>query len=483
LVFYETVWLLVTCVGLTLLGFYASSLSKSALQALGTAFALALIAIPTIALMTTGDFRDIVPTAWIPIMFWLALGLAIPVLSYHNFGQLNCGQQQVLQNLVVIGTTIGTVGILAVGVYTRAWELVISLEPRHGPATITGPGQAQIAGMWRGRKLAILLPDGRLWISCGNGSRRTEGNLHYTPTSGGFSTMSNWTAVASSLDEMIALRSDGTLWSLFLVQHENENWKLVRDEPMQVGSASNWTAIAAGSRHLLALKSDGTLWGWGQNDDFQVLDGPKVLTNGPVRVGDVSDWVAVYARPTSTVGVRRDGSTWEWGRIWEQGEDGRCGDKIYQEPRHSIVDLRNLKEFRAQYQSDFLLYDNGSLWLSRGAFHGRLLGTDLQQNYAANPVQVGIGHTWECLTVWAWGDLLALSGEGMLWKSEWTGRNPRVIHPSRHNDWIAVGQYLGSYVSLAADGTVTCWPSYRGNYALASSRWPLTSFNIFDGRE
>jgi alpha-tubulin suppressor-like RCC1 family protein len=90
--------------------------------------------------------------------------------------------------------------------------------------------------------------------------------------------------IAASYEHMLALKSDGTVWSW----GDNRYGQLGHDgqvgcydilsnsyaygayHPVQVSGLSGVKAIAAGDDYSLALKSDGTVWAWGDNSAGQL---------------------------------------------------------------------------------------------------------------------------------------------------------------------------------------------------------------------
>jgi len=484
-------WLPVTCVGLTLAGLYASSLSRSTLQALGLGLVLWVSAL-FVFLWATDHFRFYrdgenrwSPESWI---LWVNVGAflcVLAVLAYRNFGQIQCGVRWVIQNVMVIALTLTLVATLSAGIYHRAWEFVMALEPEHGPAQIVGSGAAEMAGMWaggKGGKLLVLLPDGRLWSS-GDREFLYSGERYTIPAPGAFLGSSNWTDIAACHIQAIALRSDGTLWSLARSELIGQRWKLVEDSPRQIGVESNWVTVAAGRSHLLALKGDGTLWGWGGNGYSQVREGPELLTNGPARIGLDSDWAQVFARNHSSVGVKRDGTSWQWGSVYTVGKDGLgFKSETCTQPVRWNANLRWVRKLVGSEGFDLLLHEDGTLW-ALGYLPYDVLGTPTRRHYAHEPVRVGGDRLWLDIGS-TWNEVLGVSKDGRLWKGAGRYHKRKVMTLSNHDDWIAVEGVFGPCnVALAEDGTLSFWDAFYRQEPLAPSRRPLTSFNIFDERE
>lgn len=93
--------------------------------------------------------------------------------------------------------------------------------------------------------------------------------------------------------------------------------------PTQVGSATDWTQVSAGLAHVLALKSDGTLWSWGQAANGRLGNGtttPDVTT--PTQVGAATDWKVVAAGNNFSMAIKTDGTLYTWGTA----ANGRLGN-------------------------------------------------------------------------------------------------------------------------------------------------------------
>lgn len=128
-----------------------------------------------------------------------------------------------------------------------------------------------------------------------------------------------------------ALSSNGTVWTW----GANGAGELGTGEtadhvcaPTQVPGLTGITAIATGFGHVLALKSDGTVWSWGSNGRGQLGNGTQVSSNVPVRVPGLADIVAISAADHydaaagHSVAVDSLGTVWAWG----DNSDGQVGN-------------------------------------------------------------------------------------------------------------------------------------------------------------
>jgi hypothetical protein len=262
--------------------------------------------------------------------------------------------------------TVALASTLTAGIYVRSWELVMPMEPDHGPARIAAEGQPKLATMWAGGyKLFVLLPDGRLWVSGQEAvHRRDHQSSVIVPMPGAFLDTSNWTDLVACGFQAIARRADGTLWSLRRAEPSGKNWRLIEDQPRQIGTETNWVSIAAGQMHLMGVKGDGTLWGWGSNKEHQVCEQPIQTVESPSRIGQDADWASVFASGDTTVGLKRDGSAWRWGSVREFRGDRLGGVKATTQvqPVRWEVDLSEVRKFVGTYPHDLLLHADGRLF-------------------------------------------------------------------------------------------------------------------------
>ncbi len=492
-------WFSAFAASVALTSFYASSFTRSTLQALGGAvmgvigvWILILLGSPA---MIYGSYPE---RSLFHVVGGPTLAVTLVGLSCWNFKRLHQAGQLWSRNLAVLVVWLVFTVVATPLVYNRAWELVIPLELPHGPARITGTGRTEICSV--AGRIFILLPDGRLWA-------RTESD--YAPQRADsamrirlaerFIGGSNWTALAATGLHAAGVKADGSLWEILETPQSWSPGNSMDITPKRIGSDSGWKSVSASGQHFLALKQDGSIWGWGDNSFLQLGEGPKQFTNGPARIGQESDWTAVFASGARSAAVKRDGSLWMWGGLYHL-PDGTLLKQTLRQPNPVRWNLpgTNLVSIRVAGVFDLALYSDGSVQ-AVGRIPPPVLLPDasLLSDEAKNrrdgliltPIRFNPRQKWHGLVL---GDaLLALQAEGSIWKqSDWW--SPEVRAPfkklSEHSDWVAVteipSEYGGAPLALAADGTLCCWPAARAaddpQALLRPTRGPLWSLNILD---
>lgn len=167
-----------------------------------------------------------------------------------------------------------------------------------------------------------LKTDGTLWTwgsdsigQLGNGNSLTSNVL--IPTQIGTDT--NWDTVSAGKDNVLARKTDGTLWSW----GSNNSGKLgignttYKTSPVQVGSLNTWLKIATGNDHCGAIKNDGTLWIWGRNYDGALGCGYDSNTvsqiTSPYNIGNLTDWKDIFFGGFNSSSIKNNGTIFVWG--------------------------------------------------------------------------------------------------------------------------------------------------------------------------
>ena len=134
-------------------------------------------------------------------------------------------------------------------------------------------------------------------------------------------------AIAAARNTAYALRGDGTVWAWghnFLGELGNGSEDGASLVPTQVVDLDEVTAIAAGGGgNGYALREDGTVWAWGNDYWAQLGDGRGGLSETgnqselhsriPTQVQALNDVRAIGAGFANGYAIRSDGTVWAWG--------------------------------------------------------------------------------------------------------------------------------------------------------------------------
>lgn len=158
----------------------------------------------------------------------------------------------------------------------------------------------------------------------------------------------------------------------------------ISSTPTLVPGLSGIKQIANGRDHILALKSDGTVWSWGLNASGQLgignQDSPK---SSPLQVNNITNATRVFAGGTQSFAIFADGTVKGWG---ENGQ-GNLGNpdlatKIT-EPSLSVVGIDKSATLGIAALHGFVLLPNGGVYGWGWNFKGSLGRPDLQDGWAA----------------------------------------------------------------------------------------------------
>jgi ABC-type transport system involved in multi-copper enzyme maturation permease subunit len=498
--------LAVVFVPLSLIAFYASTLSRNIIQALGIALVVTffLAASVMICNIRLPSGVSLAPTILGQIIGWPTAVVTVLWLAYGNFRQLSENWRLWSRNILgLAGAFVFTI-TSTTATYHRAWEFLTPVEMPHGPPKLTGTQPALLTDA--GNALEVLLPDGRLWV---NGIKYDPGFAIFSGEStvmslGGKWGLqakskplpgSNWIASATLNWDLVALRSDGTLWLTANPVPWNTNWSPSATPAWaRFGDEADWVGLARDrtSPSVLLLKADGTLWRWGTNhwDSSKEKQRPGLQSFEPHRLGANSNWARIFsARETLYLYLwQKNGQAWVMARSskWQITDPNE--NEVQIEPGTSIVrwagfDNTQWRSLTPQRPLQVGVRVDGSLW-----YWYQTTGED-----AGSFVQLGTGSDWRSVALDG-RNLIALKTDGTLWswRVTYSQKEPWITVPEGapvrlgiNHDWLAVDQGMEGVVSLAADGSLWQWWTRPYSYGrlLGPSRKPSNVGNIFTQAE
>jgi alpha-tubulin suppressor-like RCC1 family protein len=195
--------------------------------------------------------------------------------------------------------------------------------------TKIGTNYIKIQKLRSEEKFSVLRPqemiaqksDGTLWYWGGD---IDKDNYYYntltaklTPTKIGVDSYASFTSLEKSV---FAMKSDSSLWAWGTNEFGQlgDGTKEYISIPKKIGDG--FISVSQSKYHTIALKKDGTLWAWGSNDYGQLGDGTKQASLTPKLIG--SGYSKIVARENHTLAIKTDGSLWGWG----QNAAGELGD-------------------------------------------------------------------------------------------------------------------------------------------------------------
>ena len=497
---------------LTFVSFYASTLARSFLQALGLAVATfaGWVLIAT-WIVNTRSFFGIVPLSS-PILEAIVAVPTVVVtllwLGYLNFTNSQSGWPLWRRNLMGMMGAVLFILVASALIYHRAWEVFELAEPPHGTPKFSLSNPPALQGDASG-SLLVRLPDGRVWfdslgypfLSDGRRDRWKEAwwvlvrPLPESDGPGQFLADSNWVSVAvrhitgkspgGSISgsfvgywDTVGIRADGTLWS----SSDAKPTPGAGTRMIRLDDETNWKRVVRMGPGFLLLKTDGSLWEWGasrfdwsleQNSWPYWPSWPSVRISKPQPIGTSSDWTEIFSDGTGYA-RKTDGSIWAVHVDWKDGKD--------ELKRRANLDPMVPQTF-SRMGDDRMAYvgRDGTLWVGDRSFDE----SKKRWEGSGSFVQEGKETNWVAVAV-AWNSGVALKADGTLWKwtisdsvAEVAGTRPTRL--GIHNDWVSVTVSRTAVVSLAADGSVWYWPNtgFDEGVLLKSPKQPQLLGNVF----
>jgi hypothetical protein len=471
---------------LALVSFFASTLARSFLQAIGFGVATFFCCTLMIPVFTGGRmlFLDSISRSSI-----LPLIIAVPTiiatllwLAYFNFNNYRDGWALWRRN---VGGLIGAVLFIFVSsnlLYYRAWEIIEPAELAHGPAKLSLANPPNVR-MVEYNNLLVRLPDGRIWFDrLGDfpeiyyGGRISWKSVLQTLThplreSIGprqFLAGSNWLVAAtgrmsfaqnisskqfrvSDFLETVGIQADGTLW----LSGKPEPGKWTPELPgklQQYGSETNWCQLAHARSSIVLLKTDGTLWRWGgTTNELHQWPGLRAFT--PHQIGTNSDWQNLFT--LGEVCARQTN-----GSVWRLEVDWKIGKEEFNQATNLEEVVQQTASSVGEQKIAFVRAD-GTLWVLNRYWDEKSRLVD-----GKGVLQVGKENDWRAVAV-NYNMMVALKADSSLW--QWNFKEGQIVRavndsPVRlgiHDDWVAIANTWSSVTALAADGSLWLWPDRK----------------------
>jgi hypothetical protein len=475
-------------VWLSLVSFFASSLARNFLQAVGFAigtFIVSAMIIPAVAHWRMLFFDSLPVNTILPLLIATpTLAVTLVLLAYLNYKNFRDGWFLLRRSVFVLAGATVFVTVSSAVLHSRAWEVFEPAEPAHGAAKFSAANPPSLKVV-QSLNMLVRLPDGRVWFdSLGSSAiynydggainwrwlwRKMVSPLRESLGPRQFLTGSNWMTastekvyfgwfksptskptISEGYFDTVGIQPDGTLW----VSDKPEPGHWTAGALRQFGTETNWLQLAQSRTSVVLLKKDGTLWRWGYvtnewTDWANQWPGLRTLT--PKQIDTGNDWRELSSQGP-ILAKKSDGSAWNVSVNWKTGKD-----EFYRATNFDEVNLQTMS--RASDDAVAFVRADGTLWVLDRSWDEktrRTIDNGLRQ--------VGTENCWRAVAM-NWRTMVALKNDGSLWQwkiERGLSGNYADITPVRlgiHDDWLAIANASSdSVVALADDGSLWLWP-------------------------
>jgi len=431
------------CLMLTLLAFYASTLTRNGLQAMGAGLAGALLVCLVVFLVEhAGDLTEFI--LWrgilVHLIGWPVMILTILFLAYRNYAKLQPGIRLWTRNGATLLAALFCVGAATTVIFHRLWEAWLPDEPPHRytpglsfvenrqATPVLGRGTGVASGYlgvtiqdltanlakelklnpWSGVLLAYVTPNGpadKAGLKSGDVVLQFDGKNFSDSHEFGLAVA----RIRPGSTVSIEIARDGANQTLELTISKMPDR---RQEARRRRSAPK--IVAAGSQRAVVLP-EGRLW---VQRSLARLVEQRVSPNqemviwyetGPRHTGfmEGSNWKDVALAEGGCFGIQTDGSLWD---LSETGLGG-TGKLVGQESDWESISA-GADHFSA------LKFD-GTLW----QWGWRLTASGARQ---IPLTQVGADSDWTAVCDW-WTTTAAIKTDGSVWRWDWHSKT--LNHP------------------------------------------------------
>ena len=139
-----------------------------------------------------------------------------------------------------------------------------------------------------GGNIMAIKTDGTLW-GWGDGSQGQLGDNSTTTRSSPVQIIAggtNWSKCTAGIYQSAAIKTDGTLWTWGYNTwgQLGDNTRNTRLSPIQtIAGGTNWKQVSINMYNMIAIKTDGTLWTWGYNAYGQLGDNTTISKSSPIQ--------------------------------------------------------------------------------------------------------------------------------------------------------------------------------------------------------
>jgi alpha-tubulin suppressor-like RCC1 family protein len=247
-------------------------------------------------------------------------------------------------------------------------------------------------------------------------------------------TFSSWSFVSAKGGVVAAIKPDGTMYTWGYCQYgemgsgQQYETRYYGFTPFIFKIDGSWSKVSTGTTHILAIRTDGSLWSWGDNQNGQLGAGSFTARSSPAQVGS-SSWSICAAGYQNSYIINPQGKLYGMGLNQYTGQLGVDGsNSIFTNfslpttvgtSSWSMVDAGNGYGIGSVYnatQGSFQLYgwgnqNTGSIGNGTGGSSSSpvAITSGATYNYVYNSfslVSAGLAHTMAIKpdgSLWAWG--------------------------------------------------------------------------------